>query len=183
MICLVVPPSVRFARLAAAAALLFVVVACVPSRANVSIADLERAFPLMTGLGLSTYEYRVFNEGEPVCESIRYSRGFFSSIPDSTTCGSFSDDPPDNARAFDDGANADLQRLKAALSAVAPVDQQSQVRVDLVDGAVGPGSWFLFDGCVTYFYEPGWTNLPESIAGRTVSKAISSDWHLVDVCT
>jgi hypothetical protein len=155
---------------------------CLPSvRANVSVPELERAFPTITELGLRSYEFRRFNSGEPICEAIDYRRGTFVTINDGL-CGNFDGDGGANRLAIDQTATLDLARLKTALAGN-EVDFTRQILIEPnVDGSVGPGSYFSNDGCVTYFYSPGWTALPSQDPGEEVSKGINPNWYQTDIC-
>jgi hypothetical protein len=103
-------------RAALALILAAVLSGCLPSvRANVSVDELEIAFPTITQLGLRSYEFRRYNEGEPICEAMNYRRGAFATINDGL-CGHFKDDGDSDRMAFDQTATDDLATLKAALA-------------------------------------------------------------------
>lgn len=155
---------------------------CLPAvRANVSVAELERAFPTITDLGLRSYEFRRFNAGEPICEAIDYRHGAFATINDGL-CGNFDGDTGANRLAFDQTAALDLATLKAALAGN-QVDFTQQILIEPnPDGSVGPGSYFSNDGCVTYFYSLGWTALPSEDPGEEVSEGMGPNWYKTDIC-
>jgi hypothetical protein len=129
------------------------------------------------------------NEGEPDCEYFEYSRGAFTSKPEDEFCRVFDfdnrhpgggDEGPMPV-VFDDEARADLADLKKAFDGVgAPLDYMNLV-FD-ANGSVGPDSGFEFDRCVAFWYQPGWTALPDDIAGDFVSMAIDEDWYKTDAC-
>jgi hypothetical protein len=154
---------------------------CLPSvRANVSVAELERAFPTITELGLRSYEFRRFNAGEPICEAIDYRRGAFATINDGH-CGNLKGETGANRLAFDQTATLDLATLKAALAGT-QVDFKQQILIEPnPDGSVGPGSYFAADGCVRYFYSPGWSALPSDFPDE-VSKGTNPNWYQTDTC-
>ena len=181
------PPTARLrtalrSRAAFALVLAAVLSGCLPSvRANVSVADFESAFPTITQLGLRSYEFRRYNEGEPICEAITYRRGAFATITDGT-CGTFKDVGVVTQVAFDQGATIDLTTLKSALAGN-HVDFQEYVFIEPgPDGSVGPGSYFATDGCVNYYYSPDWTALPSGFPGEEVSKGIDPNWYKTDIC-
>ena len=49
------------------------------------------------------------------------------------------------------------------------------------DGGIGAGSRFSGDRCKTYFYQPGWTTLPNPDKDQAVA-AINGDWYTIDYC-
>jgi hypothetical protein len=145
----------------------------------VSVAELERAFPTMTALGLKSYEFERGNDGEPICEAINYRHGAFATIDDGL-CGSFKDDGVTKRFAFDQAATVDLATLKAALAGNRVEFQRILIEPN-PDGSVGPGSRFAADGCVTYFYAPGWSALPTDL-GDEAPKGINPNWYQTDLC-
>jgi hypothetical protein len=126
---------------------------------------------------------------EPDCEYFDYGRVAFTSKPEDEFCRVFGYNTrqPDGGFegpipvAFDETARADLPELKQAFAGIsAPLDYINLALAS--DGSVGPDSVFSFDRCVTYWYQPGWTALPEDIDGETVSTGINKDWYESDGC-
>jgi hypothetical protein len=180
-------PIVRFG----AVLLLTALLGCAligPKKADVDVAHVAAAFETIERLGAVAYMVQPENEGED-CVYFQYKRGAFTSLPQDEFCRVFDFDnrqPGGGSEgpipiAFDDAAKGDLAELKAALGGVgAPLDYMNLVL--RADGSVGRDSGFAFDRCVMYWYEPGWTSLPEDIDEETVTTAIDSDWYEVDSC-
>ena len=137
-------------------------------KASVSVEDIGAAFPTVQRLQAVVYMRDAGEVGEADCEYFEYKRGAFTSKPDDEFCRVFDfegrqpgggDEGPVPV-AFDDTARSDLEALKEAFHGVsAPLDYMNLVLA--ADGAVGPDSGFRFDRCVAYWYQPGWTVLPE----------------------
>lgn len=155
--------------------------ACLPAvKADVSVRDIERAFPVFSELGVRSYEFARFNAGEPVCEALEYRRGAFATINDGL-CGAYDGDAVRTRMPFDAGAIADLATLKSALSG----NGLDLLRIRIIqnpDGSVGSGSYFSADGCVTYNYVRGWSGLPPSVLGKELSTGIDPNWYRTDTC-
>ena len=149
-------------------------------RANVSVAAFERALPTMADLGLRSYEFHGSSAGEPVCEAIDYRRGAFATINDGL-CGNFEGDGIADRMAFDQTAIIDLAKLKTALAGNRVEFRQILISPN-PDGSVGPGSYFAADGCVTYFYEPGWRALASGLPSQDATRGITENWYLTDTC-
>jgi len=82
---------------------------------------------------------------------------------------------------FDHTATNDLATLKTALASNHAEFRQILI-VPSPDGSVGPGSYFAADGCVRYFYSPGWSALRSGFPGKEVSKGMGGDWYQTDIC-
>jgi hypothetical protein len=151
-----------------------------PASASVSVAEFERAFPVMTELGLRSYESYDSPAGQPMCEAIEYRRGAFATVNDGL-CGNFTGDGVADRMAFDQTATLDLATLKTALGGDR-IEFRQIVIVPEPDGSVGAGSYFAADSCDTYFYEPGWMDLAASPQLSYASKGIDANWYKTDFC-
>jgi hypothetical protein len=156
---------------------------CVPGpKAVVSVSAIQRAFPVLTRLGLRLYQFSTYNPGEPVCEAFRYGRGAFSSVPGDRLCGAAGDEPIASFAPFDSAARTDVSALRTALgNGMGASILFVHIRPN-EDGSVGPGSLFEADRCVTYVYAPGRSALPEQIPGVSVSHWIDASWYQTDDC-
>ena len=82
---------------------------------------------------------------------------------------------------FDQQALDDLATLKAEFARIrTPIDYLNVVFDP--SGAIAPDSGFSADRCVMYWYDPGWSVLPEDIPGEDVSAGIDEDWYKTDSC-
>jgi hypothetical protein len=161
-----------------------IAVGCLPPvKAAVSVTDLASTFPTLDRLAVRSYEFRRFNDGEPVCESFHYARGAFTSIPGDEFCAVFHDDPDPRPVpiAFDAQALADLAVVKIDFARMGVPIQQIYIHSDS-EGSVGRGSAFAADRCVIYVYDPGWAVLPEQIPGDSISSGLTADWYKTDSC-
>ncbi len=157
-------------------------------KANVSVADVTAAFPTVERLGAVVYMFEAGQDGEADCEYFEYRQGAFTSKPHDEFCRVFDVDnrhPGGGSEGpvpvpFDDQARADLADFKKAFEGVgAPMDYMNGVLA--ADGSVGPDSGFAFDRCVTYWYQPGWTALPDDDPDA-VSTGIDANWYKSDGC-
>jgi hypothetical protein len=171
--------------------IVLVVAGCVlfsPPKAKVAVADIAAAFPEVDRLGAVVYMYEAGSDGEPDCEYFEYRRGAFTSKPEDRLCRVFDFDGRHTGGgdegpipvAFDEEAHADLVAFKRALDRVGAALVYMNA-VLAADGSVGPDSGFKFDRCVAYWYQPGWTSLPEDIPGD-ISSGINEDWYNTDGC-
>ncbi len=158
-------------------------------KATVNVADVAAAFPTIERLSAVVYMLDAGGDDEPDCEYFEYGRGAFTSNPDDEFCRvfDFGDRHPGGGHegpvpiAFDAEARTDLAALKHAFEGVgAPLNSMNAVLA--VDGSVASDSGFAFDRCVTYWYHPGWTALPDDISGDSVSRGINADWYKTDGC-
>lgn len=152
-----------------------------PVRASVSVRDIERVFPVLSELGVRSYQFRAFNAGEPVCEALHYRRGAFATT-NKNLCGSYAADGVRSRQPFDADAIADLATMKGALLA-SELDLHQIRIIQNPDGSVGSGSYFVADSCVTYYYVQGWSSLPPSAPGKEVSTGIDPNWYRTDICS
>ncbi len=153
------------------------VAACLgPTKIRVSVADFASLFPIVERLSVAVYMDDPYSD----CEYFEYGRGAFSSTPADEFCRVF--DLPDRPVpvAYDAQALADLAELKKEFNRVGLPMEYINVVFDSA-GSVGPDSAFSADPCVTYWYEPGWSALPEDYPGA-VSGAIDADWYRTDIC-
>jgi hypothetical protein len=157
--------------------------------ADVVVANIATAFPAIERLSAVIYLNEEGSDGEPGCEYFVYVRGAFTSKPTDQFCRvfDFDDRQPGGGDAgpspveFDDLARADLADLKVAFERVgAPLKYLNLVIAP--NGSVGPDSVFDFDGCIVYWYRPGWTVLPVDESGDSVSTGIDEDWYETDNC-
>jgi hypothetical protein len=161
---------------------MWLVSACLPNpRVNVSVDQFQAGFPTIVDLGLASYQYRVYNPGEPICDAIRYRRGAFTALVEEP-CGLVAGDAGGDQIPFDDTARSDVARLRKALSLDAASITQIQIQIKMDSNDVASGSSFEADGCVQYFFSPGWTTLPENVPGKLVSTAVNRDWYSTDIC-
>ena len=185
-------PKHAVARITSLVFALLIVAGCAffrTPKATVNVADVAAAFPTLERLSAVVYMLDAGSGEEPGCEYFQYGRGAFTSNPDDEFCRVFDfdnrhpgggDEGPVPI-AFDAEARRDLAALKRAFEGVgAPLDYMNAVLA--ADGSVASDSGFAFDRCVTYWYHPGWTVLPEDIAGDSVSTGINADWYKTDGC-
>lgn len=160
-----------------------------PAKADVDVAHIAAAFPTIERLSAVVYMHDPGNDSDADCEYFEYGRGAFTSKPEDEFCRVFDyegrhegggDEGPVPVP-FDDQALADLATLKSALAEDGlALDYMNVVLAP--DGSVAGDSNFWFDRCVTYWYQPGWTTLPEDDPGKLVSTAIDSNWYKEDGC-
>jgi len=170
-------PKVPFRAVALFAASVVIVAGCFltePS-AQTTVKDLELAFPTVNQLAVT--DYYDYGDG---CVFFEYRRGSFSSLPDSGWCdNAFSSDPP---VAFDPQALDDLSALKAEFrrDGLALTDIRAGFHTH---GSLDPGSSFSTDTlCMDYVWHPGWTKLPETDPGNSMSMAVNADWYETNIC-
>lgn len=159
-------------------------------KASVDVTAVAAAFPTIESLGAVVYMHEDGSDsGDPECEYFEYGRGAFTSNPADEFCRvfDFDDRHPGGGLegpvpvAFDDQARADLGELLASFDGVgAPLDYMNLVLAP--DGSVGADSGFMFDRCVSYWYQSGWAKLPEDIEGESVSSGLNADWYKTDNC-
>ncbi len=160
-----------------------------PAKAKVSVADMSALFPAIERLGVRSYMVRGPMTDQPGCEFFLYRRGPFTSATSGDDCRIMWVDPenPDAGpvgpapSAFDREAQDDLAALKREFGRIGVPIEYLYINLDSA-GSVGPRSAFAADRCVAYFYEPGWTALPEDIPGEQVSTGITADWYKTDTC-
>jgi hypothetical protein len=142
------------------------------------VSQLESVFPLLERLGTLAYMHEPTLDG---CEYLQYSRGAFSTDPASDTCwmARGSDEPIPSPVEFDGQATIDVGELRSHFAQVgAPI---RSLYVDFRnDGTIAAAS-FSVDGCITYYFEPGWTELPKPDETE-VSTRIDSMWYQTDYC-
>jgi hypothetical protein len=160
-----------------------------PSKSTVSVDDIALAFPTIQRFSAVAYSHEAGQDGEADCQYFQYGRGAFSSKPEDEFCRiyDFDNRQPGGGPegpvpvAFDARPRTDLAELLTVFKSVgAPLDYMNVAPTS--DGSVGPDSYFDFDRCVTYVYQPGWTTLPEDDPGRYVSTGINVDWFKTDLC-
>jgi hypothetical protein len=158
------------------------------AKADVAVTDVEAAFPTVERLGAVVYMVEAGQDGGPDCEYFEYQRGAFTSTPEDEFCRVFDFDSrhPGGGHEgpvptpLDDQAHADLADFKNAFDDVgSPIDYMNAVLAP--DGSVGPDTGFNFDRCVAYWYEPGWTSLPDDDPD-SVSTGIDANWYKTDNC-
>ena len=159
-------------------------------KASVDLAAVQAAFPTIERLGAVVYMHDgASDQGDPECEYFEYGRGAFSSNPAAEFCRvfDFDDRHPGGGSAgqvpvaFDDQARADLIELLASFDGVGtPLAYMNLMLA--ADGSVTGDSGFRFDRCVSYWYQPGWSSLPEDLPGDSVSSGIDADWYKTDSC-
>jgi hypothetical protein len=159
-------------------------------KATVEVEAVAAAFPTIERLEAVVYMHEGGSDSDdPECEYFEYGRGAFTSNPADEFCRvfDFDDRHPGGGMegpvpvAFDDQARAHLAELLASFDGVgAPLDYMNLVLAP--DGSVGADSGFSFDRCVSYWYQPGWTTLPEDIEGDSVSSGMNADWYKTDSC-
>ena len=189
----IMPPTLtgRMFLLVAMAAAMFAIAGCAflrTPKANVAVGDIATAFPTVQRLGAVVYMFEAGQDGEADCEYFEYQRGAFTSKPQDEFCRvfDFDDRHPGGGNEgpvpvpLDDQARADLVDFKKAFEGVgASIDYMNAVLAS--DGSVGPDSGFDFDRCVAYWYDPGWTALPNDDPD-SVSTGIDANWYKTDSC-
>lgn len=154
---------------------------------DVAVSDIASVFPTVEGLAARVYMVHETGEGE-TCEYFEYVTRSFTSIPTDQFCRvfDFDDRHPGEGEGVDpigftQDARDDLAGLKAAFRQ-AGLDIEYLNVVFRPDGSVGPGSFFQFDPCVAFVYEPGWSVLPEDFPGDSTSVGIDANWYKMDSC-
>jgi hypothetical protein len=150
-------------------------------KAHVSISSLTALFPTIERLGVSKYLVETRTD-KPDCVFFEYRHGAFTSDPSDEFCRVFGEPGPTDPTPvpFDETANVDLASLRGEFNRLDVPIQYLFIHLDS-DGAVGPGSAFNADRCVGYFYQPGWSTLPEADPD-VVSTGIDANWYKTDFC-
>jgi len=107
------------------------------------------------------------------CTYFAYARGVFAADPADIGC--WVNGQPD-AKVFDEEAQKDFDAVRAAFAAGSePLDYAA---VGYRSGAIDGGSWFQFDRCTSYVYEPGYTG-PGDIDEDATYIPIDEDWYAI----
>jgi hypothetical protein len=161
---------VGFAAVAAGAVLAVGSVACSPSFVTVPT-RLEEQFPLLERLGVDLY----WNADG--CHLLAYARGVFSRDQDPEICSVAG---LGSGRPMDAPAEDDFRTVADAFTAAGVSVRYVRVWRDQ-SGKVGPGSFFIQDGCRTYSLEGDRGIQPEEGALETISP-IGGGWYLISSC-
>ncbi len=168
-------------------ALLLVAPAC---DLGVAKASAARSIPAIRALlpAFEALDVRIYMDAEG-CEYLVDDRGAFASNLDQEgwcRVWDFEDRHPGGNAAlapgpFDDAARMEFTALRHEIDE-AGLDLDYLDLLYDPDGHIAPGSIFAVGPCVTFFYDPRWSVLPESIEGVSVSTAIDDDWYQTDIC-
>jgi hypothetical protein len=133
---------------------------------------IERLFPIIEELGVDVYGV------DDRCRFLYYRRGSFSNdTGPGAGCSVY--DMPDPV-AFDAQANADMERLMAAVrNNDTPVDYFS---IEHGNGRwIGPRSFFSIGPCDSLVYDPGYKALPSleplPEGDEEIVRAVTPDWY------
>lgn len=154
------------------AAAIVVLAGCGQPSPSDAVDDLEALFPTLA-------RYRVTNlYRSDKCEYFVYARGAFVTDPASLDCEIDVEGPYPRV-AIDAQARTDLDAIYRA-SEQNGAKLQNAFPEYRADGTIQRGGFGL-DGCTSYAYEPGWTELPPP--GSEVASAVNADWYSVSGAT
>jgi hypothetical protein len=126
-------------------------------------------FPFIERLHIERYD-----ESEE-CTRLEYARGRFAQSLSGAGCLPVSD-----RRAFTDEALRDLRDFQGAIAQTG-VPLVGAIVTLTSEGRIAGKSAFVASGCMTFFYEPGWSRQLEE-SDDLVETGIDSNWRQTDFC-
>ena len=147
-------------------------VACNPSEPRYHVSALNSTFTALESLAVTRYR------NDDRCQYIHYGRGGFSADPSDTACLVDGDAP---LQRFDAEGQRDFGIIRSAFDQVELDVTFALIELD-GNGKITGESAFDIGPCHTYFYQPGWSVLPEDEYG-TISAGIDSNWYETDQCS